>query len=117
MNLALILALAVAIVAVVFAFQNPQEVQVQFLSLRSVPASLSLVLLVTFTFGLLTGWLGSLPARLRARREARAAQKERERAMGTLNSATLPASGPTMATGTTEPADPYAARFGAPKNP
>ena len=73
MNLALILALAVAIVAVVFAFQNPQEVQVQFLSLRSIPASLSLVLLVTFTFGLLTGWLGSLPGRLRARREARAA--------------------------------------------
>lgn len=112
MNVALVLALVVAIVAVLFAFQNPQGVQVQFLGFRSMEASLALVLLITFTFGLLTGWLGSLPGKLRAVREARAAHKERDRVMGTLNSATTPASGVTADT-----ADPYTARFGSPPNP
>lgn len=113
MNIALILALVVAIVAVLFAFQNPETVQVQFLGFRSIEASLALVLLVTFTFGLLTGWLGSLPSKIRARMETRAALKERDRAMGTLNSATTPAS----TTVTSDATDPYTARFGAPPNP
>lgn len=112
MNIALILALAVAIVAVLFAFQNPDPVQVQFLGFRSIEASLALVLLITFTFGLLTGWLGSLPGRIRARMEARALARERDKAMGTLNSATAPAA--TTVTADTD--DPYTARFGAPPN-
>ncbi len=112
MNFALILALAVAIVAVVFAFQNPQTMTVEFLGYQTQEASTALVLLITFTLGLLTGWLGALPARIRALRTARAADKERERAMGTLNSATTPA---TVATAVE--ADPYTSRFGTPPNP
>lgn len=116
MNIALILALAVAIVAVLFAFQNPDPVQVQFLGFRSIQASLALVLLVTFALGLLTGWLGSLPGRIRARMDARALARERDKVMTTLNSATTPTTGTTTVVTTTEP-DPYTARFGPPPNP
>lgn len=111
MNFALVFSLLIAIVAVVFAFQNPQTMSVRFLGYESADASTALVLLITFGLGLLTGWFGAIPARLRASSEARALRKERDTLMGRLNSAS-PAS--TAASTTTTATDPYTARFGNP---
>ena len=67
MRFALILSLLVAILAVVFAFQNPAQVDVQFLTFRSVPVPLALVIIVSLLVGVLLGSLFSVPNRLRAR--------------------------------------------------
>ncbi|MBE2186907.1 MAG: LapA family protein [Rhodothermales bacterium] len=112
MNFALVLSLLIAIVAVVFAFQNPQTMSVHFLGYESVDASTALVLLITFGLGLLTGWFGAIPARLRSASEARALRKERDALMGRLNSASPAATAP-VATTASAP-DPYTARFGNP---
>ncbi|BAZ66358.1 MAG: LapA family protein [Pelatocladus maniniholoensis HA4357-MV3] len=56
-----ILALFIAIAAVIFALQNSTPVLVQFLAWQT-QESMALVLLLTFTFGVLFGLLVSLPA-------------------------------------------------------
>lgn len=107
MNFALVFSLLIAIVAVVFAFQNPETMSVRFLGFESQATSKALILLITFGLGLLTGWFGAIPARLRAASEARALRKERDGLMGRLNSASA-------APSTAAASDPYTARFGNP---
>ncbi|NDJ18144.1 LapA family protein [Myxacorys almedinensis] len=60
MQILTLLALLIAIVAVVFALQNSAPIAVQFLGWQS-QDSLALILLLTFTFGVLVGLLISLP--------------------------------------------------------
>ncbi|MDJ0736764.1 MAG: LapA family protein [Nostocaceae cyanobacterium] len=60
MRILTILALLIAIVTVVFALQNSTPVMVQFLGWRF-EDSMALVLLLTFTLGVLFGLLVSLP--------------------------------------------------------
>jgi len=113
MNFALVFSLIIAIVAVLFAFQNPQVMSVKFLGYESQNASTALILLITFGIGLITGWIGAIPGRLRAASEARGLRKERDTLMGRINSAS-----PTATAGTTvatpEASNPYNERFGSP---
>ncbi len=60
MRILTILALLIAITTVVFALQNSAPVAVQFLAWRA-EDSMALVLLLTFTLGVLFGLLVSLP--------------------------------------------------------
>ncbi|MDJ0798992.1 MAG: LapA family protein [Calothrix sp. MO_167.B12] len=60
MRIFTLLALLIATMAVIFALQNSAPVVVQFLGWRS-QDSMALVLLLTFTFGVLFGLLVSLP--------------------------------------------------------
>lgn len=113
MNFALVFSLLIAIVAVLFAFQNDQPMSVRFLGYESREASSALILLITLGIGLLTGWIGAIPGRLRAAAEARALRKERDQLMGRLNTATPPVV-TTTAAPTPAAADPYTARFGSP---
>ena len=130
MNIALVFALLVAIIAVMFAFQNPETMDVKFLGYESRDASKALILLITFALGVITGGLASLPGRVRARGEARRAEKENATlrkqmnsasgaaisapAAGTAPIATAPIATTTTTTETTRTADPYTARFGEP---
>lgn len=59
MRILTLLALLIALVAVTFALQNSAPVAVQFLGWRS-QDSMGLILLITFSFGVLFGFLVSL---------------------------------------------------------
>jgi uncharacterized integral membrane protein len=70
----LVIALVVAILAVVFALQNSSPVVVSLLAWR-VEINLALLLLITFTLGVLTSLMVSVPAMLlRWRKKRRKAQ-------------------------------------------
>lgn len=60
MRILTLLALAIAIAAVTFALQNSAPVAVQFLWWRSLDLSMALILLITFSFGVLFGFVVSL---------------------------------------------------------
>ncbi|MEH2348817.1 MAG: LapA family protein [Nostoc sp.] len=60
MRILTLLALLIAIAAVTFALQNSAPVAVQFLGWRSLDASMALILLITFSFGVLFGFVVSL---------------------------------------------------------
>ncbi|OYD91502.1 hypothetical protein CDG76_26785 [Nostoc sp. 'Peltigera membranacea cyanobiont' 210A] len=60
MRILTLLALAIAIAAVTFALQNSAPVAVQFLVWRSLDLSMALILLLTFSFGVLFGFIISL---------------------------------------------------------
>lgn len=60
MRILTLLALAIAIAAVTFALQNSAPVAVQFLGWRSLDLSMGLILLITFSFGVLFGFIVSL---------------------------------------------------------
>jgi putative membrane protein len=77
MRIGLILSLVLAIIAVLFAVQNPQPMEVSFLFF-STEGSAALVLILTFGLGVVVGLLGSLPGRIRARRELKALQKKQK---------------------------------------
>lgn len=64
-----LLALLIAIAAVVFALQNSTPILVQFLGWRT-EESMALVLLLTFTLGVLFGLFISLPAIIKGMRKA-----------------------------------------------
>ena len=68
MKFALVLAIALAALMVTFSLQNAQTVQVHFLAWYF-EGALVLVLLMTFTVGVLTMYLASLPARFTRGRE------------------------------------------------
>ncbi|MEH2450047.1 LapA family protein [Nostoc sp.] len=57
----ILLALLIAIAAVIFALQNSTPILVQFLTWQT-QESMALVLLLTFTFGVLFGLIVSFPA-------------------------------------------------------
>ena len=71
----LVLALLIALLTVVFALQNITPVTVGLFA-WSFEGSLALVVLVALTVGALVGILASLPAVLRARREAAHLRRE-----------------------------------------
>ena len=114
MNIALLLALVVSIIAVIFAFQNPNEVNVNFLGFQSIPMSLALLLIITFTLGLVTGALGAIPGRLRAVADAKRAHRDLDAAKKHLNASAPVTPASTVTPGTTVDADPYTDRFGEP---
>lgn len=60
----ILIALSVAILAVIFAVQNSQQVAVNFFGL-AFEGSLALILLLTFTVGLLGGLVFILPPKVR----------------------------------------------------
>ncbi|MFB2770933.1 lipopolysaccharide assembly LapA domain-containing protein [Pelatocladus sp. BLCC-F211] len=60
MRILTLLALLIAIAAVTFALQNSAPVAVQFLGWRSLDLSMGLILLITFSFGVLFGFVVSL---------------------------------------------------------
>ncbi|MEA5570598.1 LapA family protein [Calothrix sp. UHCC 0171] len=60
MRILTLLALIIAIAAVTFALQNSAPVAVQFLGWRSLELSMALILLITFSFGVLFGFIVSL---------------------------------------------------------
>ncbi len=59
----------IAIAAVTFALQNSAPVAVQFLVWRSLDLSRALILLITFSFGVLFGILVSLPPAIKGMRK------------------------------------------------
>ncbi|MBR8840628.1 MAG: LapA family protein [Stigonema ocellatum SAG 48.90 = DSM 106950] len=63
-----LLALLIAIAAVIFAVQNSTPILVHFLAWQA-QGSMALVLLLTFTFGVLFGLLVSLPAVIKSMRK------------------------------------------------
>jgi putative membrane protein len=74
MRLGLLFSLALAIVAVVFALQNPQPMQVNLLFVET-SGSTALILILTFSAGILVGLLSTLPTQFRLRRELRALRR------------------------------------------
>jgi uncharacterized integral membrane protein len=68
MRLLLLLALLIAIVAVVFALQNSTPVFIRFFGWQT-QESMALVLLITFTVGVLFGLLVSVPALIQRMRK------------------------------------------------
>ncbi|PAX49100.1 lipopolysaccharide assembly protein LapA domain-containing protein [Brunnivagina elsteri] len=90
-----LLSLLIAIAAVTFALQNSAPIAVQFLGWRSVHTSMALVLLITFSFGVLFGFIVSLfPAiknmrkRSELAREVKQQQHENEELSRQLSEAT-----------------------------
>jgi putative membrane protein len=75
MRFGLLFSLVLAIIAVIFALQNPQPMDVNLLFFRT-EGSTALVLILTFSFGILVGLLSSLPGRLRARRRLKELQNQ-----------------------------------------
>jgi len=75
MRFGLLFSLVLAIIAVIFALQNPQPMDVNLLFFRT-EGSTALVLILTFSFGIVVGLLSSLPGRLRARRRLKELQKQ-----------------------------------------
>ncbi|HQU72610.1 MAG TPA: LapA family protein [Calditrichia bacterium] len=75
MMILMILAFVVAIMAVVFAVQNAVPVTVSLFTF-DFDSSLALVLLVTFGLGMITGFLGMLPAMIRGRKRLYDRNKE-----------------------------------------
>jgi len=75
MRFGLLFSLVLAILAVIFALQNPQPMDVNLLFFRT-EGSTALVLILTFSFGIIVGLLSSLPGRLRARRRLQELQKQ-----------------------------------------
>ena len=73
----LVIALVVAILAVVFALQNASPVVVSLLSWR-VEINLALLLLITFTLGVLTSLMVSIPAMLLRWRRKRRKEQDAE---------------------------------------
>jgi len=74
MRLGLLFSLALAIIAVVFALQNPQPMQVNLLFVET-NGSTALILILTFSLGILVGLLSTLPTQFRLRRELRALRR------------------------------------------
>ncbi len=68
MRIALLFSLAMSVVAVLFAAQNAQTVQVHFLHWYF-EGSLALILLMTFSVGVIAAFLFSLPGRIKCRIE------------------------------------------------
>ncbi|WP_414574589.1 LapA family protein [Anabaena sp. CCY 9402-a] len=68
MGILTVLALLIAIFAVIFALQNSSPILVQFLGWQT-EESMALVLLLTFTFGVLFGLLVSLPTLIKGMRQ------------------------------------------------
>lgn len=68
MRFSLLFSLALSILAVVFALQNPQPMEVNLLFFQT-QGSTALVLILTFSLGILVGLLSTIPGRLRARRK------------------------------------------------
>ncbi|MGC1395227.1 MAG: LapA family protein [Coleofasciculaceae cyanobacterium] len=60
MRILTVLALLIAIIAVTFTLQNSAPVAVQFLMWRTLDASMALVLMITFSVGVLFGIIVSL---------------------------------------------------------
>ena len=77
LHFVLVLALIVAIVAVVFALQNSTPVVVSLLAWQ-VEINLALLLLTTFTLGVLTSLMVSVPAMLLRWRKKRRKGQEKE---------------------------------------
>lgn len=75
MRFGLLFSLLLAIVAVIFALQNPQPMDVNLLFFRT-EGSTALILILTFSLGIIVGLLSSLPGRLRARRQLKELQKQ-----------------------------------------
>jgi len=75
MRFGLLFSLLLAIVAVIFALQNPQPMDVNLLFFRT-EGSTALILILTFSLGIVVGLLSSLPGRLRARRQLKELQKQ-----------------------------------------
>ncbi|MEA5505380.1 LapA family protein [Halotia wernerae UHCC 0503] len=69
MRILTLVALLIAIAAVTFALQNSAPVAVQFLGWRSLDLSMALILLITFSFGVLFGILVSLPPAIKGMRK------------------------------------------------
>ncbi|WGV23939.1 LapA family protein [Halotia branconii] len=69
MRILTLVALLIAIAAVTFALQNSAPVAVQFLIWRSLDLSMALILLITFSFGVLFGILVSLPPAIKGMRK------------------------------------------------
>lgn len=77
MKFALVLAIALAALMVTFSLQNAQTVQVHFLAWYF-EGALVLVLLMSFTVGVLTMYLASLPARFTRSRQLAEYRRELE---------------------------------------
>lgn len=75
MRVALVFSLLLAVLAVVFALQNPQQMDVNLLFIET-RGSTALVLIVTFSIGVLVGLLSTLPSRIRNRRQISKLKKE-----------------------------------------
>ena len=75
MRFGLLFSLLLAIVAVIFALQNPQPMDVNLLFFRT-EGSTALILILTFSLGIIVGLLSSLPSRLRTRRQLKELQKQ-----------------------------------------
>lgn len=76
MRFALVFSLLIALVAVIFAFENPDPVNVEFLTLRSQPVPLALVIIVSLLAGVLVGALFSVPSRIRSRNRIKRLEKQ-----------------------------------------
>ena len=68
MRFTLIVSLVIAVLAVVFALANPQLMEVNFL-FGEASGSTALVLIITFTVGVLVGLLAAIPGRVKHRRK------------------------------------------------
>jgi len=75
MRFGLLFSLLLAILAVIFALQNPQPMDVNLLFFRT-EGSTALILILTFSLGIIVGLLSSLPGRLRARRRLKELQEQ-----------------------------------------
>lgn len=69
MRILTVLALLIAIAAVTFSLQNSAPVAVQFLIWRSQASSMALILLITFSFGVLFGFIVSLSSAIQGMRK------------------------------------------------
>lgn len=77
MRIALVFSLLLAVLTVVFALQNDDPMTVDFLFFNT-QGSTALVLIVTFTLGVVVGLLSTLPGRIRDRRELKKIQKSKD---------------------------------------
>lgn len=87
MRIALVFSLILAVLTVVFALQNDEPMVVDFLFFNTT-GSTALVLIVTFTLGVVVGLLSTLPGRIRDKRQLKKFKKDNS-----------PSSGPTFTTG------------------
>ncbi|MBI4949874.1 MAG: LapA family protein [Deltaproteobacteria bacterium] len=74
MNISFVIAIILAFIAVIFSLQNSQATIVSFLK-WSFEAPLVLVLLATFVVGAATAFIGSIPGRIKRKREVSEARK------------------------------------------
>lgn len=74
MNISFVIAIALAFIAVIFSLQNSQATIVSFLR-WSFEAPLVLILLATFVVGAAASFIGSIPGRIKRKRELAEARK------------------------------------------